>query len=105
LSSFSPSSVAEFARTAIAAPISHGNVIWVLGGGVAAAASRWPGLATAHLYQGRDLAATTDYRTVLAAILEHHPPRRPRARADFPRPSAGAVNLNGMLALVGLGKG
>jgi hypothetical protein len=32
----------------------------------------WPGLATAQLYQGRDLAVTTDYRTALAVILERH---------------------------------
>lgn len=30
---------------------------------------RWPGLATAHLDQGVDLAVTTDYRTVLAECL------------------------------------
>lgn len=52
----------------------HGNVIWVLGGGVRGGHvyGDWPGLATAQLYQGRDLAVTTDYRTVLAAILERH---------------------------------
>jgi uncharacterized protein (DUF1501 family) len=32
----------------------------------------WPGLAPAQLYQRRDLAVTTDFRTVLAAILERH---------------------------------
>ena len=52
----------------------HGNVIWVLGGKVRGGRvyGDWPGLATAQLYQGRDLAVTTDYRTVLAAILERH---------------------------------
>jgi len=52
----------------------HGNVIWVLGGGVRGGRvyGEWPGLATAQLYQGRDLAVTTDYRAVLAAILERH---------------------------------
>jgi uncharacterized protein (DUF1501 family) len=32
----------------------------------------WPGLAAAQLYQGRDLAVTTDYRHPLALILERH---------------------------------
>jgi uncharacterized protein (DUF1501 family) len=52
----------------------HGNVIWVAGGKIRGGRvyGDWPGLATAQLYQGRDLAVTTDYRTVLAAILERH---------------------------------
>jgi uncharacterized protein (DUF1501 family) len=52
----------------------HGNVIWVLGGGVRGGRiyGDWPGLATAQLYQGRDLAVTTDYRTAIAVILEPH---------------------------------
>jgi uncharacterized protein (DUF1501 family) len=52
----------------------HGNAIWVLGGGVRGGHiyGDWPGLAPAALYQNRDLAATTDYRTVLAAILARH---------------------------------
>ena len=52
----------------------HGNVIWVLGGNVRGGHiyGEWPGLASAQLYQRRDLAITTDYRQVLAAILERH---------------------------------
>jgi uncharacterized protein (DUF1501 family) len=52
----------------------HGNVMLVLGGGVRGGRvyGDWPGLATAQLYQGRDLAVTTDYRVVFAAILERH---------------------------------
>ena len=52
----------------------HGNVIWLLGGGVGGGRvyGEWPGLATGQLYKGRDLAVTTDYRTVFAAILERH---------------------------------
>ncbi|HUC10011.1 MAG TPA: DUF1501 domain-containing protein [Stellaceae bacterium] len=52
----------------------HGNVIWILGGGVSGGKiyGDWPGLATAQLYQRRDLAVTTDYRLALAAILERH---------------------------------
>src|SRR5262249_11876898 len=52
----------------------HGNAIWVLGGAVdgGQVAGDWPGLTTAQLYQRRDLAVTTDFRSVLAAILERH---------------------------------
>ena len=52
----------------------HGNVIWVLGGAINGGRiyGDWPGLAPAQLYQRRDLAVTTDFRTVLAAILERH---------------------------------
>jgi uncharacterized protein (DUF1501 family) len=52
----------------------HGNVVWVLGGSVRGGRvyGDWPGLAKAQLYQGRDLAVTTDYRAVFAAILERH---------------------------------
>ncbi|MBV9863261.1 MAG: DUF1501 domain-containing protein [Alphaproteobacteria bacterium] len=52
----------------------HGNVIWLLGGAVKGGRvyGDWPGLAAAQLYEGRDLAVTTDYRAVLAAVLERH---------------------------------
>jgi uncharacterized protein (DUF1501 family) len=48
--------------------------MWVLGGGVAGGRfhGRWPGLGEAQLYQGRDLAVTTDYRAVAAAVLQEH---------------------------------
>ena len=52
----------------------HGNAIWILGGGVQGGRiyGDWPGLAPASLYQNRDLAVTTDYRSVLAAIIARH---------------------------------
>jgi uncharacterized protein (DUF1501 family) len=52
----------------------HGNVIWLLGGTVNGGKvyGDWPGLADAQLYQNRDLAITTDYRHVLAMVLERH---------------------------------
>jgi uncharacterized protein (DUF1501 family) len=52
----------------------HGNVIWLLGGAINGGRiyGDWPGLASAQLYQRRDLAVTTDFRAVLAAILERH---------------------------------
>jgi uncharacterized protein (DUF1501 family) len=47
----------------------HASVAFVLGGGVRGGRmhGRWPGLADGQLYQGRDLAVTTDLRSVLAA--------------------------------------
>jgi len=52
----------------------HGNVAWLLGGQIAGGQvhGQWPGLAPEALYQGRDLAVTTDYRGVIASVLEYH---------------------------------
>jgi len=49
----------------------HGAVMMVLGGNVNGGKvyGNWPGLATQQLYDGGDLAITTDYRTVLSEIL------------------------------------
>jgi len=33
---------------------------------------RWPGLEQSQLYQGRDLALTTDFRQVLGEMVYHH---------------------------------
>jgi uncharacterized protein (DUF1501 family) len=52
----------------------HGNLMWLMGGPIAGAKvhGEWPGLDDAALYEGRDLAVVTDYRTVLAQICERH---------------------------------
>jgi len=52
----------------------HGNAIWVLGGGVRGGRvyGEWPGLAAPALFEGRDLAVTTDYRSVMAAVVARH---------------------------------
>lgn len=54
----------------------HGsaNAMWVLGGAIAGGKvyGNWPGLNPASLYQNRDLAVTTDFRDVLAHILQAH---------------------------------
>ena len=52
----------------------HGNVLWLLGGGVAGGrvAGDWPGLAEERLYQQRDLAVTTDFRQAIGpAVIRH----------------------------------
>ncbi len=52
----------------------HGNVMWVMGGGVAGGRvhGEWPTLAPAALYQNRDLAVASDFRAVLEPVLARH---------------------------------
>ena len=52
----------------------HGNVIWLMGGRINGGKvhGQWPGLDAGALYEGRDLAVTTDFRLVLAELLERH---------------------------------
>ena len=52
----------------------RGNVMWLLGGAVAGGQvlGEWPGLETSALAEGRDLAVTTDFRAVLAPVLQRH---------------------------------
>jgi uncharacterized protein (DUF1501 family) len=48
----------------------HGNVVLVMGGHVNGGVhGAWPGLHNSQLYDGADLAVTTDYRRVLSEIL------------------------------------
>jgi len=52
----------------------HASVSFVLGGPVRGGQvhGRWPGLAAEHLYEGRDLAVTTDFRDLLSEVLARH---------------------------------
>jgi uncharacterized protein (DUF1501 family) len=52
----------------------HGNVMWVMGGGVAGGKvyGDWAGVGDAALNEGRDLPVTTDFRAVLAQVAERH---------------------------------
>lgn len=49
----------------------HANVMFVLGGPVRGGKvyGRWPGLDPSQLYEGRDLALTTDFRTVVGEAV------------------------------------
>src|SRR6266571_5635027 len=49
----------------------HANVMFVMGGPVRGRKvyGRWPGLSEGQLYEGRDLAVTTDFRQVLSEAL------------------------------------
>jgi uncharacterized protein (DUF1501 family) len=52
----------------------HANVMFVLGGPVRGGRmyGRWPGLLPEQLYEGRDLAVTTDFRQVLSEAVANH---------------------------------
>jgi uncharacterized protein (DUF1501 family) len=52
----------------------RGNVMWLLGAPVAGGRvlGDWPGLERSALQDGRDLAVTTDFRAVLAPVLQGH---------------------------------
>jgi uncharacterized protein (DUF1501 family) len=52
----------------------HGNVMWALGGNIAGGKvhGRWPGIDASSLYEGRDLAVTTDFRQVLAGVCTYN---------------------------------
>lgn len=52
----------------------HGNVVWAMGGPVRGGkiAGVWPGLSEDRLFEGRDLAVTTDYRSLLGPTVTSH---------------------------------
>jgi len=52
----------------------HANVMFVMGGPVKGGKvyGRWPGLDQSQLYEGRDLAVTTDFRRVLGEAVASH---------------------------------
>lgn len=72
----------------------HGSVMWVLGGPVQGGKvyGAWPGLAAKQLFDGLDLAVTTDFRAVASTVAERHLALNDRDLAQiFPQaPVAGA---------------
>ena len=52
----------------------HAGAMFVIGGGVRGGKvhGKWPGLDRAQLFEGRDLALTTDFRAVFSEILSKH---------------------------------
>ena len=72
-------SMSEFGRTAHengnrGTDHGHANCMFVMGGDVKGGRvyTKWPGLNEDQLNQGRDLAMTTDYRSVLGEIISKH---------------------------------
>jgi uncharacterized protein (DUF1501 family) len=76
----------------------HGSVALVLGGPVRGGRvhGRWPGLATPQLYEGRDLAVTTDFRDLLGELLVRHLGASD-LRAVFPGHSTDPARFPGVL--------
>jgi uncharacterized protein (DUF1501 family) len=52
----------------------HANQMFVMGGGVKGGKvyGKWPGLEREQLYEGRDLALTSDFRDVLGELVSRH---------------------------------
>jgi uncharacterized protein (DUF1501 family) len=72
-------SMSEFGRTAHengnrGTDHGHANCMLLMGGDIKGGRvySRWPGMNDGQLYEGRDLAVTTDYRSVLGEIMTKH---------------------------------
>ena len=72
-------SMSEFGRTAHengngGTDHGHANCMFVMGGAVKGGKvyARWPGMSADQLYEQRDLAVTTDYRSVLSEIISNH---------------------------------
>jgi uncharacterized protein (DUF1501 family) len=77
----------------------HGNVMWVMGGGVNGGKvyGEWPGLSGDRLYQQRDLAITTDFRTGIGTIVERHmgftDTNLQTIFPDMPQPQSGIAGI------------
>ncbi len=63
----------------------HANSMFVMGGGVKGGKvyGKWPGLEREQLYEGRDLALTTDFRDVLGELVSKHM-GNPTVKGVFP---------------------
>lgn len=75
----------------------HAGSMFAIGGSVRGGRvlGRWPGLAREQLYEGRDLALTTDFRTVFGEVVRTHL-GAPSAAPLFPGfANAGSVGLFG----------
>ncbi len=71
--------MSEFGRTArengnAGTDHGHANCMFLIGGGVRGGTiyGEWPGLEPEQLYEGRDLALTTDFRDIFAEALSGH---------------------------------
>lgn len=78
----------------------HGNMMMLLGGRIAGGKvfGNWAGLNGSKLYEGRDLAVTTDFRSVLsAAVSEHMGISQKGMQEVFPHFEASGSPLTGIL--------
>ena len=95
-------SMSEFGRTAHengnrGTDHGHANCMFLMGGAVKGGKvyTRWPGMSESQLYQGRDLAVTTDFRSVLGEIIAKHLGNRDLAKVfpGFDNSSSKFLNL------------
>ena len=77
----------------------HANAMFVLGNGVQGGKvyGDWPGLKSDKLYEGRDLAVTTDFRDVFAEAAYKHMGSKDLAKL-FPNYSTSSSKFKGYLA-------
>jgi uncharacterized protein (DUF1501 family) len=76
----------------------HAGALFVIGGHVKGGKvhGKWPGLEQEQLYEGRDLALTTDFRSVFAEVVSHHLGARALDRI-FPGFSTSPSNFLGVV--------
>lgn len=76
----------------------HASCMFVLGGSVKGGQvyGKWPGLATEQLYEGRDLALTTDFRDVFGEVAVRHMGAS-RPDAIFPGFSINPSHFRGLI--------
>jgi uncharacterized protein (DUF1501 family) len=77
----------------------HANAMFVIGGGVRGGKvyGDWPGLRNEQLYEGRDLALTTDFRDVFGEVAKRHL-RAENLKPVFPGYPISETKFRGMLA-------
>jgi uncharacterized protein (DUF1501 family) len=76
----------------------HASCLFALGGPVKGGKvyGKWPGLAAEQLYEGRDLALTTDFRDVFAEVAARHMGAT-SLNAIFPGYAPNAANFRGLI--------
>ena len=76
----------------------HANAMFVIGGGVRGGKvyGDWPGLKNEQLYEGRDLALTTDFRDVFGEVTRRHL-RATDLRRVFPGYASSETKFRGFL--------
>jgi uncharacterized protein (DUF1501 family) len=76
----------------------HASCLFALGGPIKGGKvyGKWPGLATEQLYEGRDLALTTDFRNVFAEVAVRHMGAT-NPNAIFPGFSVNPSNFRGLI--------
>jgi uncharacterized protein (DUF1501 family) len=76
----------------------HANAMFIAGNGVRGGKvyGQWPGLKSDQLYEGRDLALTTDFRDVFGEVAKKHL-RTPNLQAVFPGYAVTDAKFKGFL--------